>query len=90
LATVPFGDFPLPRLQEARIAFACSLHSTQELGKQLLVFLRVQSLWLDDAITNTDDKGRIHVDAQVLDPLGRLGGDDYSFSGGSITVPRPW
>jgi len=90
LATVPFGDFPLPRLQEARIAFACSLHSTQELGKQLLVFLRVQSLWLDDAITNTDDKGRIHVNAQALDPLGRLGGDDYSFSGGSITVPRPW
>lgn len=90
LATVPFENFALPRLAKARLAFACELHSTQELGPQLLVFGRIRHAWLDDAVASTDARGRLAVDAQALDPLGRLGGDDYSFSGGSITVPRDW
>ena len=90
LATVPFEGFAVPRLARARVAFACELYSTQELGPQLLVFGRIRHAWLDDAIATADAKGRLAVDARALDPLGRLGGDDYSFSGGSITVPRDW
>jgi flavin reductase (DIM6/NTAB) family NADH-FMN oxidoreductase RutF len=90
LTAVPFAGSVLPRLAEARVAFACELHSTQELGPQLLVFGRLRQAWLDDAVATADEKGRVHVDAQALDPLGRLGGDDYSVGGACITVPRSW
>ncbi len=90
LATVAFGGFPLPRLADCRVAFACDCHSLQALGPQLLVFGRIRHAWLDDGIVQADARGRLQVDAQALDPLARLGGDDYSVSGGTVTVPRPW
>jgi hypothetical protein len=37
----------------------------------------------------TDAKGRTKIDAARIDPLGRLGGGEYSTMEGVVTVPRP-
>lgn len=90
LETVAFGDFPLPRLARCRVAFACELHQSLELGEgpQYLAFGRIRQVHVDDALVEQDGR-RLNVDAQASDPLARLGGDQYGFLGGVIRVPRP-
>ena len=91
LETVPFEDFALPRLACCRVAYACERFEIREIGnnRQSLVFGRVRALYVDDAAVVTDAKGRTRYDAGVIDPLGRLGGGEYSTMEGIIDVPRP-
>jgi flavin reductase (DIM6/NTAB) family NADH-FMN oxidoreductase RutF len=70
LQTVPFGNFPVPRLSDCRIAFACRFY------QQI------------DTVA-TVDAGRLTVDAAKVNPLARLGGDEYSTIGDVLKVPRP-
>src|SRR5690554_4723597 len=46
LVTVPFGDFPLPRLRDCKVAFGCKLHAQQQVpgAPQTLVFGEVVQL----------------------------------------------
>lgn len=90
LATAPFGDFTLPRLADCRIAYACRHYQTIELGPlpQAMMLVQVESIYIDDAYA-TEDNGRLRVDAARLDPLGRLGGEEYSTIGEVLKVPRP-
>lgn len=92
LQVLPFGDFPLPRLADCRVAFACERYRIEEIGtrgQQMLVFGRVRQVYLDDALVQQDAAGRLAIDPLRLDPLGRLGSNDYSYQGGVITIPRP-
>lgn len=89
LPTVPFGDFRLPRLRDCRVAFACERYQVTELGAQAVVFGRVRAAYIDDAIASTDAAGRLQVDAAGLDPLSRLGGDEYGTLGAVRALPRP-
>lgn len=88
LGTEPFGDFPLPRLSECRVAYACELHDHHEVGPQAVIYGRVRQVYISDEIAS-EHNGRLQVDAQALDPIARLGGDDYALMGERITVPRP-
>lgn len=88
LATEAFGDFALPRLRDCRVAYACTLYEHHELGPQAVIYGRVEQIYIDDAIA-TERDGRLHVDARALDPIARLGGDDYGLLGDIRTVPRP-
>ena len=91
LTTTPFEGFTLPRLAECRVAMACRVYEVQEIGlnRQALVFGEVQRLYLDDAAASRDAKDRLKVDAGVLDPIGRLGADEYTTFGEIINIPRP-
>lgn len=92
LVTMPLDHFELPRLADARIAFACELEHLQEIGNapQTLVFARINRAFYSDEIAHIDEqKGRIHIDAAGLDPLSRLGGSDYAILGKHITRKRP-
>ncbi len=84
-------DFRLPRLAACPVALACELHSIQEMGDvpQSLVFGRVKSLYLDDAVCSSDAKGGLVVDAKKVSPLGRLGAEEYANFGDVIHIPRP-
>jgi len=90
LTTVPFGDFPLPRLDGVRVAFACEKFAIHELGpkRQGLILGRVLSAYLDDGIVEPRDRG-LKIRAQSLDPIARLGGKEYGMLGKYITLPRP-
>jgi flavin reductase (DIM6/NTAB) family NADH-FMN oxidoreductase RutF len=91
LDTVPFQGFGLPRLADCRVAFACERYEIREIGnaRQTLLLGLVKSVYVDDASVTTDAKGRTKIDAARIDPLGRLGGGEYSTMEGVVTVPRP-
>lgn len=83
-------DFPLPRLKDAKIAMACKLDQVIEVGKnkQGLIFGEIEKMYIaDDIVTQKEDN--ILIDAMKLDPLARLGGDDYGSLGNVFTIDRP-
>ena len=90
LQTVPFGNFPVPRLSDCRIAFACRFYQQIELGPlpQAMILAQVESIFIDDTVAIVD-AGRLTVDAAKVNPLARLGGDEYSTIGDVLKVPRP-
>ncbi len=90
LEVVPLGDFPLPRLRDARIALGCELHRADVLMEGMdttMVYGIVKEIYIEDSISE-EIHGRIKIDAEKLDPLFRLGGDDFGFLGGIKTVKR--
>ena len=87
-------EFPgsrLPRLADCRIAYACRLHDLQEIGHapQALVFGEVTQVYIDDAVIEHDARGRMQIMAEKVDPIGRLGGGEYTTFGKIINIPRP-
>lgn len=91
METVPFEGFELPRLKACRVAYACELYDMQEIGraKQGVIFGEVKRIYVDDAVVTTDAKGRTKYRADLIDPIGRLGGTEYTSFGEIIDIPRP-
>jgi flavin reductase (DIM6/NTAB) family NADH-FMN oxidoreductase RutF len=91
LETVPFEGSRLPRLADCRVAYACRRHQILEIGNgpQALIFGQVAALYVDDAAVSTDDKGRVKVSAERLDPVARLGAGEYASLGPLRRLPRP-
>ncbi len=91
LKLTEFEGSPLPRLADCRVALACELYEIQEIGPapQSLVFGKVRSIYLDDNVVSTDEKGRLKVHADKIDPIGRLGASEYVTFGEILSIPRP-
>lgn len=87
LELVPFEGSPLPRLAACRIAMACERYQIIDIGAvpQAVVLGEVKGIYIDDAVLDAD--GRVLADQ--VDPLARLGGDDYGVLGEVITIARP-
>ncbi len=90
LEIAPFEDFRIPRLADCRIAFACEYDTTHELGpdKQGMILATVKHIYLSDDVATHDGK-RLVINPAAVDPIARLGGNDYTTFGEVITVPRP-
>jgi flavin reductase (DIM6/NTAB) family NADH-FMN oxidoreductase RutF len=88
---VPFEDFDLPRVASAKVAFGCSLYEIIEMGEapQTLVFAKIETLFIDDTIHKEDEKGRLAIDASIIDPLARLGGGEYAGISSPFSLQRP-
>lgn len=84
------NDWPLPRVADCGVAFLCRVHSTQELGNtpQQLIFVEIVDIYIDDAAIS-EVKGRLQVDAQKLNPLARLGANQYASLGDVFSLARP-
>lgn len=91
LQTKPFENFSLPRLEACRVALACELYDEITMGHSQYVVLlgKIKALYLDDKVTYQDAKQRLKVDADALQPLGRLGADEYMRFGETINLKRP-
>jgi flavin reductase (DIM6/NTAB) family NADH-FMN oxidoreductase RutF len=91
LRLTEFEGFPLPRLEECRIALACELYEIKELGPapQSLVFGKVRSIFVDDRVASKDAKDRLKIRAEAVDPIGRLGASEYVTFGEILSIPRP-
>ena len=87
----PVEGWPLPRLKEARLAMWCELHRVVEVGDgpQGLILGEVRRIWVDDSVVTHSGGGRPKIDARSLDPLARLGGDDYAKLGEIFSIERP-
>lgn len=92
LKTTTIDNFPLPRITNAKIAFACSVYEIKEIGDTPmgLVFAQIQSAYICDSIVTSDkDSGRNTIHADKLNPLARLGGNDYATIEKPFTLARP-
>lgn len=91
LTLTQFEGFTLPRLAASRVAMACRVYEIQEIGlnRQALIFGEVKHLFIDDAAVSLDEEERLKVDGRVLDPVGRLGTDEYTTFGNILNIPRP-
>lgn len=83
IRTTPVENWPLPRIESAKAAFLCTKYKIIEIGSkpQALILGEIKSIWLDDAILEIKDEHFL-VDAASLNPLSRLGKDQY----GSIKI----
>ena len=58
-------------------------------NNQHLLFGLIEKIWLDDDIVLETETGRLKVDASRVDPIGRLGGNEYTTFGKILDIPRP-
>lgn len=79
LNTVPFVGFELPRLAQCDIAYGCELFEIKEIGEipQTLIFVEVKQLYVSSKVTTVND-GRVKIHADAVNPLARLGANEYS------------
>ncbi len=91
LETVPFKGSRLPRLADCRVAYACRRHQILLVGNgpQAIVIGQIHALYIDDAVVDTDPKGRLKIHADKLDPVCRLGAGEYARLGEIIRLARP-
>lgn len=91
LSTVPIEGSRLPRLADARVAFACSLYDIHYIGEgpQSLILGEVHGLFVDDSAVAEDAKGRRKILADKINPVGRLGASEYVSFGELLTRQRP-
>ncbi|WP_394150292.1 flavin reductase family protein [Vibrio maritimus] len=85
-----FDGFELPRVAQCPIAFGCSLHDVIEMGNtpQHLIIAKIEQVYIDDNVVEQNQE-RLIIDALKVDPLSRLGGNDYATLEKTITVKRP-
>ncbi|QUX92464.1 flavin reductase family protein [Marinomonas sp. A3A] len=80
----------LPRIAEAKVAIHCKLFDIHTLGNASFnaVYLEILDLYVDEDLV-TEEESRIFIDNKKLNPLSRLGGDDYALLGETVTIKRP-
>jgi len=91
LDLVEFDGFSLPRIGSCDIAMACQLYRIDEIGNtpQAVIYGEIISLYVNDDLIVPNEKGRLQVDGLKLDPLSRLGGNDYAGIGNVLSATRP-
>jgi len=91
LETVCFEQFRLPRLVDARVAFACSRYQIQEIGNSgnTLILGRVHGVYLADGVVGKDNRDRPKICADKINPIGRLGASEFVRFGEIHTRHRP-
>ena len=91
IETTAFEGSRLPRIAACRIAYACERYEIHELGgaSQSIIYGRVNHIHIDDAITSTTEKSRLKVHADKLQPVARLGADEFMSFGEIIRLARP-
>ena len=80
----------LPRIAEAKVAIHCKLFDIHTLGNATFnaIYLEILDLYVDEDLV-TEEKSRIFIDNKKLNPLARIGGDDYALLGETVTIKRP-
>jgi flavin reductase (DIM6/NTAB) family NADH-FMN oxidoreductase RutF len=80
--------FALPRMKAAPIAMACRHHDIHLVGEgpQAVIYLAVKHIYVNDSLL-TDPP--FTIDSASLDPLSRLGGENYASLGAISTIKRP-
>ncbi len=91
LKTERVEGFSLPRVMGPKIAMSCRFYEEKTMGNndQHIIFGRIEKVWLDDDIVLPTDTGRLKIDASKVDPIGRLGGNEYTTFGEILDIPRP-
>ena len=91
LQTTPVEGFHMPRLSDCKIALMCERYQVQTIGndQQSLLFAEIREIYIDDDCVEVNDKGRLKVLAERVQPLARLGASEYASFGDVLVVRRP-
>lgn len=91
LSLISFEPSPIPRISECKIAYACELYEIHKIGNasQSIIYGKVNRIYIDDSVVSVNQAGRIKVHVEELQPIARLGANEYMQSGNVITLPRP-
>ena len=73
-----------PRVSASPVSIECSLHSTQELGDSTMVLGNVLAISVDEAAIVDG-----HPEFSRLEPLARLGKDEWGLPGEVVAIRRP-
>jgi flavin reductase (DIM6/NTAB) family NADH-FMN oxidoreductase RutF len=73
-----------PRVTRSPVAIECTLHSTNELGNSTVVLGNVQMISVTDDVLVDG-----HPEFRLLDPLARLGKDEWALHAEVRAMPRP-
>lgn len=87
----PINDFALPRIADCGVAMACKLHRMDKIGhtSQAVIYGEIISMTVNNDLIVPSEQNRLIIDADKLDPLARLGGNNYSALGQHLTISRP-
>ncbi|WP_159817691.1 flavin reductase family protein [Colwellia sp. 20A7] len=91
IETTEFANFSLPRIAQCDIAYGCELYEIKPLGDvpQSLIFVEVKQVYINDKVVDIDEKQRIKVHADRIQPLARLGGAEYATINNPFEISRP-
>jgi len=91
IETANFEGSRLPRIKACKVAYACECYEIHELGStpQSIIYGKVNHIYIDDDITSASEKGRLKVHADKLEPISRLGANEYMSFGEIISLARP-
>lgn len=91
IKTTEFANFSLPRIAQCDIAYGCELYEIKALGDvpQSLIFVEVKQVYINDNVVDVDEKQRIKVHADKVQPLARLGGAEYATINNPFEISRP-
>jgi flavin reductase (DIM6/NTAB) family NADH-FMN oxidoreductase RutF len=89
IAEAPSTRVKPPRVAESPVAFECTLHQIVHIGSGPLaanvIFGRIQAVHVSDQVLGPEG----FPDAAKLDLVGRLGGEAYSMTRETFSLPRP-
>lgn len=86
LAAEPAETVRPPRVADSPVAIECRTETTLSFGTSTVVFGRVTCIAIEEAVMEGD-----HPDVSLLDPLARLGRNEWSTIGEVMKVDRiPW
>jgi flavin reductase (DIM6/NTAB) family NADH-FMN oxidoreductase RutF len=73
-----------PRVSRSPVSIECTLHSTQELGDSTMVLGNVVAITVEDRVLVEG-----HPEFSLLEPLARLGKDEWALPGEVVAIRRP-
>jgi flavin reductase (DIM6/NTAB) family NADH-FMN oxidoreductase RutF len=90
LGLADFHGCPLPRLQHCTVAYHCKLYDVHTIGpnEQTIIYAEVCQLYIEDDAVE-EENNRFMIDAQKIDPLLRLGANQYASMGKPFSLKRP-
>ncbi len=85
LTPAPCRIVQAPRVAECLISMECKLYKRVELGEGNLILGEILFIHMDENVLRHDGE----IDLEVLQPIGRLGGDGYSTVKDRFDIARP-
>jgi len=84
IAMEPSNHVAPPRVSASPVSIECTLHSTQELGDSTMVLGHVVAITVADRVLVDG-----HPEFALLEPLARLGKDEWALPGEVVAIRRP-
>ena len=90
LETTKFAGSTLPRIVGCPVAYACELFEIMEIGNTPMAMIlgKITAAYIDNEVLQVSSD-KLLVDAEKLNPLGRLGGINYVSMGEVLSRKRP-